>query len=269
MRTGNQPFVDRLLLITRMTVSALLITLTSVAILPVAVVTLCRARSLYAAITTRLARVVLRICGVRVRLHQDMPFPTAQVVYVSNHSSTIDLFVLVALGLPRTRFFLWGGVQRFVPLAILARLMGTFFTVLQNRPDDRRRIFAAAAETLRRTGESVYLSPEGRRVATGYIGAFNKGAFHLAISLGAPIVPLFFYIPKEIDPGLGYNSRPGTVDVFVKPAIDTSSWRVEDVMTHKETVRDLFVEWHRAAHESAPSESRERVVSAPAAALAS
>ena len=74
---------------------------------------------------------------------------------------------------------------------------------------------------LRRTRESVYLSPEGGRITTGEIGHFNKGAFHLATSLGAPIVPLYFEIPRDMDPGRGYNARPGTVTVHVLPTIDT------------------------------------------------
>lgn len=233
--------------IIRLCVSGVLITLTSIAILPIAAVTLFSARRLYAAIVTRLARVLLRVWGLRMRVHQDRPFPATQVVYISNHSSTIDLFALVALGLPNTRFFLSGFLQKFVPLAILARLMGTFSTVPQSRPADRRRIFAAAAATLRQTGESVYLSPEGRRVTTGEIGAFNKGAFHLATSLGAPIVPLYFFIPPQIDPGMGYRASPGVVDIYVQPAIDTRAWRVEDVVANKEAVRDLFVAWHRDA----------------------
>ncbi len=245
MTRTNRPHAQRVGLLTRLIVSGLLITFTSIAILPVAALTLFSARSLYAAIVTRLARVLLRIWGIRLRVHQDAPYPTTQTVYVSNHSSTIDLFALVALGLPNTRFFLSGFLQKFIPLAILARLMGTFFTVPQHRPADRRRIFAAAARTLRRTGESVYLSPEGGRVTTGEIGPFNKGAFHLATSLGVPIVPLYFFIPHEIDPGIGYDTRPGIVDVYVKPPIDTCAWSLDDVAANKESVRDRFVAWHR------------------------
>ena len=149
--------------------------------------------------------------------HQAHRFRRTQTVYVSNHSSTIDLFALVALGLPNTRFFLSGFLQKFVPLAILARLMGTFFTVPQDRPDERRRIFAARRRDPAATGESVYLSPEGGRITTGEIGPFNKGAFHLATSLGAPIVPLYFYIPPRSIPASASPSRPGMVDVYVKP----------------------------------------------------
>jgi 1-acyl-sn-glycerol-3-phosphate acyltransferase len=236
-----------------MLASGFLITATSIAILPVALVTLFAARRLYAAFTTRLARALLRLWGIRMRVHQDAPYPTTQTVYVSNHSSTIDLFALIALGLPNTRFFLSGFLQKFIPLAILARLMGTFFTVPQDRTDERRRIFVAAARTLRRTRESVYLSPEGARIATGLIGAFNKGAFHMATSLRAQIVPLYFYIPREMDPGLGYRARPGTIDVYVKPAIDTSAWTVENIPAHRDAVRQLFVEWHEQAWATSPA----------------
>jgi putative phosphoserine phosphatase/1-acylglycerol-3-phosphate O-acyltransferase len=231
----------------RLIASGLLITVTSVIVLLLAVVSLFQARRLYAAATTRLARTLLRVWSIRVRVHPNAPFPRTQVVYISNHTSTLDLFVLVALGLPRTRFFLSGFLQRYLPLAILARLMGTFFTVPQRRQAERRRIFAAACRTLRATGESVYLSPEGARVITGEIGAFNKGAFHLATALGAPIVPLYFAIPRNVDPGLGYDAGAGVVDVYVKPPIETRDWRVEDVVAHKEAIRDLYVIWHAIA----------------------
>jgi 1-acyl-sn-glycerol-3-phosphate acyltransferase len=227
--------------------SGLFVAAASVAILPLALVTLCRARRLYAAYTARVARVLLWFWGVRVHVHGSFPPPSRQVVYVSNHSSTLDLFVLTALGLPNARFFLSGFLQKFVPLGILARLMGTFFTVPQSRTEDRRRIFRNACEVLRSSRESVYLSPEGGRITTGDIGPFNKGAFHLATALGAPIVPLYFVIPVDIDPGLGYGVSPGDVQVFVKPIVETSGWRLEGVASNAARVRESFVQWHREA----------------------
>jgi 1-acyl-sn-glycerol-3-phosphate acyltransferase len=188
---------------------------------------------------------VLRIYGVRVRVLGARPFPQSQTVYISNHTSTLDLFVLVALGLPNCRFFLSGFVRRFVPLGVIAVAMGTFFTVPQDRPEERKRIFRRAADTLKRTGESVYLSPEGGRITTGQIGHFNKGAFHIATDLRAPIVPMYFHIPREIDPGRGYSARRGTVTVHVLPPIDTADWRIDDVLINKEHVRDTFVRVHQ------------------------
>lgn len=216
-----------------------------------------RARRLYNGILApRVARAILRLWGVRLEVVPAPPAPGQQVVYVSNHASTLDLFVLVALALPNTRFFLSGWLRRVVPLGVIAHLMGTFWTVPQTRPAERRRIFARAARVLARTGESVYLSPEGTRVTTGAIGPFNKGAFHLATSLGAPIVPLYIEIPSEVDPGRGWDAGPGTVRVHVGAPVPTGGWTVEGVPAQRDRVRDLYVRWHaerRAARRAAGS----------------
>lgn len=224
-------------------VALILMSGTAVLMLTIGTVTLFRAPRFYARMARWLCLAILRLYGVRIQVIGPA-FPPGQVVYVSNHTSTLDLFVLVALGLPNCRFFLSGFLRKLLPLGAIAWMMGTFFTVPQNRSDERRRIFARAAQTLRRTGESVYLSPEGGRITTGEIGPFNKGAFHLATALGAPIVPLYFVIPRAIDPGRGYDARPGIVTVHVLEAIDTSSWTVERLPIHREDVRDVFVRVH-------------------------
>jgi 1-acyl-sn-glycerol-3-phosphate acyltransferase len=205
------------------------------------ILTAFRARRLYARVATLLSRAILRIYGVRLRIHRRVPWPTRQTVYVSNHTSTLDLFILVALGLPNTRFFLSGFLRRILPLGVISWMMGTFFTVPQSRPAERTRIFQRAEATLRRTGESVYLSPEGGRILTGTIGHFNKGAFHLATNLHAPVVPLFIHIPDRVDPRRGFDARPGPVDVYVFDQIDTSSWTLEHLIANKESVRDMLV----------------------------
>ena len=237
-------------------ISMLLMIVTAVVLVPAGVVTLFRSRRLYARIATVLARCILRVYGVRIRVHESgLPcrsgdaakadFPRSQTVYISNHTSTLDLFILVALGLPNCRFFLSGFLRKWIPLGFIAWMMGTFFTVPQDRPQERTRIFTNAGDVLRRTGESVYLSPEGGRITTGDIGHFNKGAFHLATVLRVPIVPLYFHIPREIDPGLGYQTGPGTVDIYVLPAIHTTDWKETDVVENKERVRALFVRTHQ------------------------
>jgi 1-acyl-sn-glycerol-3-phosphate acyltransferase len=222
----------------------MLLSVTALLLIPIGAATAFRARRLYAWIASVLARAILRLYGIRVVVHADTPFPRTQTVYVSNHTSTLDLFLLVALHLPSTRFFLSGFLRKIPPLGIIATMMGTFFTVPQSRPAERTRIFERAARILRRTGESVYLSPEGGRITTGEIGHFNKGAFHLATDLQAPIVPMYFQIPASVDPGMGYDARPGVVHVHVLPAIDTREWTVEDLAANVARVRGLFVQTH-------------------------
>ncbi|MCA1561573.1 MAG: 1-acyl-sn-glycerol-3-phosphate acyltransferase [Acidobacteria bacterium] len=225
----------------RAVLAGLVITLGAALMTPVGVVTFFRARRAYSWCARWIARAVLAVYGVRIQRHGPRLLGSTQTVYISNHTSTLDLFVLVALGLPNCRFFLSGFLHKLVPLGIISTMMGTFFTVPQSRPAERTRIFQRAAKVLRRTGESVYLSPEGGRIATGFIGPFNKGAFHLAMSLGAPIQPFFLEIPADVDPGLGYNARPGTVHVHTMPVVHTSEWRVDTLVQHKEQVRESFV----------------------------
>ncbi len=167
------------------TLAGLIITGAAVILIPLGLVTGFRARRLYSTVARGAARAILFLYGVRVRVVKTAPFPRTQTIYISNHTSTLDLFVLVAIGLPNCRFFLSGSLRKYVPLGVIAWTMGTFFTVPQDRPEERRRIFARAERVLRRTRESVYLSPEGGRITTGEIGHFNKGAFHLATSLAS------------------------------------------------------------------------------------
>ncbi len=174
------------------------------------------------------------------------PFPLKQTVYISNHTSTLDLFILVALGLPNTRFFLSGFLRKYVPLGFIAYLMGTFFTVPQDRPAERTRIFQRADRILRRTRESVYLSPEGGRITTGEIGQFNKGAFHLATSLKAPIVPMYFHIPSVIDPGMGFNARSRFGACLRETGNQHRALAAGRATTRtRNAFANLFVEWHQ------------------------
>lgn len=195
-----------------------------------------------------LCRAVLWLFGIRVELPDPKTLPAGQVVYTANHTSSLDLFALVAMGLPNTRYFMKRGAWVIPPFAFAAWLMGTFFTVPQTRPEKRTRIFQRADRVLRRTGESVFLSPEGTRVTTGEIGPFNKGAFHLATSLGAPIQPLFIEIPPAINPGKSYVARAGTVRIHALPLVTTAGWRLDELLQNKERVRAAYVEFHQRIH---------------------
>jgi len=230
----------------RAALTLVLMTFGAVVLLVVAVLTLFRLPRLYReGIVATLGELTLALWKVRVVVHQDRPFPETQTIYISNHTSTIDMFVLISLRLPNARFFLSGFLRKLLPLGLIGYLTGIFWTVPQSFPEKRVAIFKRAARTLRRTRESVYLSPEGERVTTGEIGHFNKGAFHLATDLKLPIVPLFIAIPGDMDPGMGLHPGAGNVHVYVKPAIDTSQWKLEDLTANKERVRTMFREWNK------------------------
>jgi putative phosphoserine phosphatase/1-acylglycerol-3-phosphate O-acyltransferase len=142
------------------------------------------------------------------------------------------------------RFFMKGALRAILPLGLMGTIMGTFWTYPQTMPRRRTRLFQGADRELRATGESVFLSPEGKVIVGGVIGPFNKGAFHLATSLGAPIVPLYIAIPPSVDPGANANMpdvRGGVVHVYAQPPIPTRDWKLEDLDENRRRVRELFV----------------------------
>lgn len=219
----------------------------SLFMLAVAIPTLFLARRFYSEVVARwMGRVVLRFWRINYATHYAAPLPDCQTVYISNHTSSLDVMLLISLGLPRTRFFLSGYLRKFIFVAIIGYIIRIFWTVDQEFPEHRRHIFRRADRILRRTGDSVYLSPEGKCVTTGEIGHFNKGSFHLATSLQAPIIPIYIHIPAEVNPGRGYRAQPGGVDVYFLPAIDTSSWRLKNLEANRDRVRDLYVRVHDA-----------------------
>jgi 1-acyl-sn-glycerol-3-phosphate acyltransferase len=223
----------------------LFMTAGSLVMLAVAIPTLFMARRFYSeVIGAWLGRMTLRIWGVRYSVHGEPQPESIQTVYISNHTSTLDVFLLIGLALPRTRFFLSGFLRKMPPIGIVGTLIRIFWTVPQDFPAKRRAIFKAADRLLRKTGDSVYLSPEGQRIITGEIGHFNKGSFHLATSLGAQIAPIYFSIPSEVNPGMGYEAKPGMIDLYFLPPIDTSSWKLEDLEKNRDAVRELFVRVH-------------------------
>ena len=77
-------------------------------------------------------------------------------------------------------------------------LLGQFLTasgaVFVDRGNNAKavRSLAAAGEAMRERGTSLWLFPEGTRSMRQYhdMLPFKKGAFHLAVQAGVPIVPV-------------------------------------------------------------------------------
>jgi putative phosphoserine phosphatase/1-acylglycerol-3-phosphate O-acyltransferase len=85
------------------------------------------------------------------------------------------------------------------------------------------------------------MAPEGTRTLTAALGPFKKGAFHLAIQAGVPIVPVVIHNSGDVQPKTEFAMRPATVHVDVLPPVDTSRWRAATVDRHVRAVRNMFL----------------------------
>jgi 1-acyl-sn-glycerol-3-phosphate acyltransferase len=208
---------------TRIAITLLVLAVFSIIMMGFTIVTLgFFIRKNFVWILTPCGKLIMRVWGLRMEVVPAPPVPDRQTVFVFNHTSSIDVIALAALGLPNTRFFLSGFLRQNPMFAILGYLTGIFWTVRQEFPEKRAQIFHNAYETLKRTGQSVALSPEGVRVG-----------------------PLFIEIPKDSNPGAGWKAQPGLVRIWVGEMIDTSDWRPDDASRTKEEVRQMYVAWQR------------------------
>jgi putative phosphoserine phosphatase/1-acylglycerol-3-phosphate O-acyltransferase len=162
-------------------------------------------------------------------------------VFVFNHQSQADVIILPAL----LRRDLAGiGKKEIGNVPILGKLMQIGGTVLIDRENAASALEAMKplVDVLQKEGRSVCVAPEGTRSTSTHLGRFKKGAFHLAMQAGVPIVPIVIHNAIDVAPRGQYVFRPATVKVTVLPAVDTSQWSGATMNQHVEAVRDMFLE---------------------------
>jgi putative phosphoserine phosphatase/1-acylglycerol-3-phosphate O-acyltransferase len=121
------------------------------------------------------------------------------------------------------------------------QLAGVAFVERGNTSQARQALEPAVAK-IRDDGLSLVIAPEGTRSPTPRLGRFKKGPFHIAMQAEVPMVPIVFRNVGEVMWRGAQVIRPGTIDVVVKPPVDTSAWRVKTIADHVDEVREIFVE---------------------------
>ena len=131
--------------------------------------------------------------------------------------------------------------MRDVPLVgKLLEMAGVVFVDRKN-VKDAIKAMEPLVRAIRQDGRSVCIAPEGTRTLTAALGPFKKGAFHLAIQAGVPIVPVVIHNSGDVQPKTEFAMRPATVHVDVLPPVDTSRWRAATVDRHVRAVRNMFL----------------------------
>jgi len=160
-------------------------------------------------------------------------------VFVFNHQSAVDMLLLCKL---LRRDIVGVAKQEVLRNPLFGPILSFAGTVFIDRSNHVRAIeaLAPAVETLR-GGTSIVIAPEGTRSLTPRVGAFKKGAFHIAMAAGVPIVPIVFRNALDALPKNGIVIRPTTVEVIVHPPIPMDGWTAENLDERVRAVRELFV----------------------------
>ena len=177
------------------------------------------------------------ICLVGVKLKIDgAENLTGPAVFVSNHQSLIDVVFLPAI-LPRK--VRWVAKKELLRIPLWGWAFGAGGAVLIDRKNPRAAILNIR-EGLKRLpkGWSVVVFPEGTRSLDGTLKPFKKGAFHIALETGMPMVPIGMDGAHDIVPLGASLVRAGEVRVTVGKPIPTDTWTEATLDQHIAQVRD-------------------------------
>ena len=135
------------------------------------------------------------------------------------------------------------GKKEIKDIPILGKLMEWGGTVFVDRADGKSAIKAMEplVDAIKIEGKSICISPEGTRSLTPKLEPFKKGAFHLAMQAGVPIVPIVIHNATDVAPKNEFVMRPATVRVTVLPPVDTSGWTPRTINNHVRDVRNMFL----------------------------
>jgi HAD superfamily hydrolase (TIGR01490 family) len=179
------------------------------------------------------------LAGVRLDVRGAEHLAARPAVFLFNHQSQLDVLILAKL--LRSRFT---GVAKkelaHTPgFGLVFRLADVAFVDRHDSAQARKALEPAVQKL--RDGISLAIAPEGTRSATPALGPFKKGAFHVAMQAGVPIVPIVIRNAGELMWRGATTIHAGTVQIAVLPPVPTTGWVAADLDEHVRHVRGQYL----------------------------
>ncbi|HEV2149522.1 MAG TPA: lysophospholipid acyltransferase family protein [Longimicrobiaceae bacterium] len=187
-----------------------------------------RVASDYAHLLARLQQPVL---GLRVRitgeekLHAHRP-----CIFIANHQSVLDVPILAQAFAPGSVVV---AKKELRSIPFFGWLYVATGNILIDRADNRSAVgrLKEVEDAILRRKVAVWIFPEGTRgKEAGRLLPFKKGAFHMAVATGAPLVPV---VVSPLRPRMDIPARrlePGNVEIRVLDLIPTAGLGEADVV---------------------------------------
>jgi HAD superfamily hydrolase (TIGR01490 family) len=177
--------------------------------------------------------------GVRLDVRGAEHLAIRPAVFLFNHQSQLDVIILAKL----LRGGFTGVAKKELAnspgFGLVFRLADVAFVDRGNAAQAHKALEPAVQKL--RDGISLVIAPEGTRSATPALGPFKKGAFHVAMQAGVPIVPIVIRNAGELMWRGASTIRAGTVQVAVLPPIPTLGWTVDELDKHLDEVREQYL----------------------------
>jgi 1-acyl-sn-glycerol-3-phosphate acyltransferase len=184
------------------------------------------------------AKTWLVACGAKVKVtgleHLDAD---TSYVFASNHRSYLDTAALFRYAGKRMGLV---AKKELLKAPVLGQGMSFVNIIVIDRTNPERALASMQkARDVMNSGYSFGVFVEGTRALPGELLPFKKGAFHLALQTGAPIVPVAI---KNTDWMMGKRTGvayAGEIEMVLLPPIETVGKTADDVI-------DLLIDTRKA-----------------------
>ncbi|KAL9441579.1 hypothetical protein AB3S75_020137 [Citrus x aurantiifolia] len=195
-----------------------------------------RQGNIYGHVTGRL---LMWILGNPVKI-EGTEFADKRAIYISNHASPIDIFLLMWLTPTGTvgiakKEIIW--YPLFGQLYVLAK----HIRIDRSNPSAAIQSLKEAAHAIVKDNLSLIIFPEGTRSQNGRLLPFKKGFVHMALQSRLPIVPIVLSGTHRAWRKGSLHIRPAPITVKYLPPISTSDWTADKLDDYIKMVHDIYV----------------------------
>jgi len=180
------------------------------------------------------------LLDIEIEVEGSEHLETNPAIFVGNHQSAVDILYLGRI-FPRRCSIMAKKQLKVVPvLGQWMSLSGAVFVDRGNSKHAMQSLERASADINNRS-LSIWIFPEGTRTSseTPNILPFKKGAFHLAVKAGVPVVPVVCENYWRLYRKGVFES--GKLKVKVLPPIQTSGMMASDVTNLAVSTREMML----------------------------
>jgi 1-acyl-sn-glycerol-3-phosphate acyltransferase len=166
--------------------------------------------------------------GVKYTVHNPERIPSGGCLFLFNHSSYFDIFVLVAA----FKYLRFGAKSELFKIPFFGpaiKRAGTL-PIARNNREEVFKIYEEAKPRFAR-GEKFALSPEGGRFYGKTLSSFKAGPFVFAMSGSVPLLPVVIVGAYQVLPLTSYLANwkhwQRHIDIYILDPISTKNYSVD------------------------------------------
>ncbi len=166
-------------------------------------------------------------CGIDHRVQGQENLPSTPSVILSNHQSAWETILFQTI-FPAHSYLL---KKELLWLPFFGWSLATNEPIAINRGKKTQALQQLITQGKQRLADGRWIAifPEGTRMPVGQPGEFQAGGAYIAVKANVPVIPVAHNAGVFWNKKHPFRKNPGTIDVVIGPAIQTSGRKPRDV----------------------------------------